>query len=58
MSNDSAIKIDIDGTRFGVEGSLKKFELHAFPDEDWTRRCLDSFKPMSFGNRKHSSPTF
>jgi small subunit ribosomal protein S21 len=26
MSSDSAIKIDLDGSRYGVEGSLKKFK--------------------------------
>lgn len=40
------------------EGSLKKFELQTIPDEDWTRKCLDSFKPMSFGQRLWICPTW
>lgn len=39
-------------------GLLKKFELHHVPDEDWTRRCLDSFKPMKFGNRLWVCPSW
>ncbi|HAZ14363.1 MAG: 30S ribosomal protein S21 [Bdellovibrionales bacterium GWA2_49_15] len=26
MPNDSSVKIDIDGSKYGVEGSLKKFK--------------------------------
>ncbi len=39
-------------------GLLKQFELHRVADEDWTRRCLDSFKPMQFGNRLWICPSW
>lgn len=39
-------------------GILKKFELQRIPDEDWTRRCLDSFSPMQFGNRLWICPSW
>jgi ribosomal protein L11 methyltransferase len=39
-------------------GSLKRFELHRVADEDWTRRCLDSFKPMRFGERLWVCPSW
>lgn len=39
-------------------GLLKKFELHHVADEDWTRRCLDSFKPMQFGERLWVCPSW
>lgn len=39
-------------------GLLKKFELHRVADEDWTRRCLDSFKPMQFGSRLWICPSW
>jgi ribosomal protein L11 methyltransferase len=39
-------------------GFLKKFELHHVPDEDWTRRCLDSFQPMQFGKRLWICPSW
>jgi ribosomal protein L11 methyltransferase len=39
-------------------GLLKKFELHRVEDEDWTRRCLDSFKPLQFGDRLWVCPSW
>ncbi len=39
-------------------GALIKFELQHIPDEDWTRRCLDSFSPMSFGSRLWICPSW
>lgn len=39
-------------------GLLKKFELHRIADEDWTRRCLDNFKPMKFGKRLWICPSW
>lgn len=39
-------------------GLLKKFELRALEDEDWTRRCLDRFKPMQFGKRLWICPSW
>lgn len=40
------------------DGLLKKFELHHVADEDWTRRCLDSFKPLHFGKRLWVCPSW
>src|SRR5580698_234100 len=34
-----------------ANGMLKSFELHHVEDEDWTRRCLEDFKPLQFGKR-------
>lgn len=39
-------------------GALKQFELHQIPDEDWTRRCLDSFQPLQFGDRLWVCPSW
>ena len=39
-------------------GLLKKFELLHVADEDWTRRCLDSFKPLQFGERLWVCPSW
>lgn len=39
-------------------GLLKKFELLHVADEDWTRRCLDSFKPLQFGKRLWICPSW
>ncbi len=39
-------------------GLLKKFELHRVADEDWTRRCLESFKPLKFGDRLWICPSW
>lgn len=39
-------------------GYLHKFELHPLQDEDWTRRCLDKFKPMQFGKKLWVCPSW
>lgn len=39
-------------------GILKNFHLKHIADEDWERRCLDSFKPISFGSRLWICPSW
>lgn len=39
-------------------GLLKQFNLHVVPEEDWTRRCLESFKPLQFGKRLCICPSW
>lgn len=39
-------------------GKLKHFHLHHVADEDWVRRCLDSFKPIPCGKRLWICPSW
>lgn len=39
-------------------GCVKSFTIEALPDEDWERRCLDSFQPICFGKRLWVCPSW
>lgn len=39
-------------------GHLQTFTVSALPDEDWERRCLDSFQPLCFGKRLWVCPSW
>jgi ribosomal protein L11 methyltransferase len=39
-------------------GQIKKFSVTPLPEEDWERRCLDSFQPLGFGNRLWVCPSW
>jgi ribosomal protein L11 methyltransferase len=39
-------------------GSINGFTITALADEDWERRCLDSFKPICFGKRLWACPSW
>jgi ribosomal protein L11 methyltransferase len=39
-------------------GFLKNFHIKPIADEDWERRCLDSFKPIQFGQRLWICPSW
>jgi ribosomal protein L11 methyltransferase len=39
-------------------GLIHGFALHAVADEDWERRCLESFKPICFGERLWVCPSW
>lgn len=40
------------------DGTIRHYTLQPLADEDWERRCLDSFKPMCFGNRLWICPSW
>lgn len=39
-------------------GHLQNFTVQPLPDEDWERRCLDSFQPICFGKRLWVCPSW
>ena len=39
-------------------GLIHDFSIQALADEDWERRCLDSFKPICFGKRLWVCPSW
>jgi ribosomal protein L11 methyltransferase len=39
-------------------GNIKHFEQQPLPDEDWERRCLDSFVPIRCGKRLWICPSW
>jgi ribosomal protein L11 methyltransferase len=39
-------------------GSVNGFTIEPLADEDWERRCLDSFKPICFGKRLWVCPSW
>jgi ribosomal protein L11 methyltransferase len=39
-------------------GHLKDFTMQLLPDEDWERRCLDTFQPILFGKRLWVVPSW
>lgn len=41
-----------------ANGNLIDFSVHFLGDEDWERRCLDSFQPMQFGKRLWVCPSW
>jgi ribosomal protein L11 methyltransferase len=45
-------------TREQTAGRLQNFKIEALPDEDWERRCLDSFQPIQFGERLWVCPSW
>jgi ribosomal protein L11 methyltransferase len=41
-----------------IQGLLDNFKITTLEEEDWERRCLDSFKPLSFGKRLWICPSW
>jgi ribosomal protein L11 methyltransferase len=41
-----------------AEGKLENFHFKHVEDQDWQRVCLDSFKPIQFGNRLWICPSW
>jgi ribosomal protein L11 methyltransferase len=41
-----------------ASGLINNFTIEALPDEDWERRCLDSFQPICFGKRLWVCPSW
>lgn len=41
-----------------AQEQIKDFQFNFIPDEDWERRCLDSFKPIQFGSRLWICPSW
>ena len=41
-----------------AQEQIRTYQFNFIPDEDWERRCLDSFKPIQFGNRLWICPSW
>jgi ribosomal protein L11 methyltransferase len=39
-------------------GHIKDFSMQSLPDEDWERRCLETFQPILFGKRLWVVPSW